>query len=90
MILSLAEAKEWLRIDGNEEDLSIQMLINGAEYKLKEGTGVTYDSTNDLAKIFCLKCIVDWYENRLPVNVIDHMGISMITILTYGSGSVTV
>jgi len=87
MIITLDEVKEWLRIDGEEDDLTIQMLIGGAELRLKEGTGITYDSNNELAKLFCLKCVADWYENRLPTNVIDNTSISLMTILTYGSGS---
>jgi uncharacterized phage protein (predicted DNA packaging) len=88
MIVSLEEAKEWLRVDGNDDDITITVLIGAAENRLKVGTGIAYDDTNDLAKLFCLKCVTDWYENRLPTNVIDQVAISIITMLTYGSGSV--
>lgn len=87
MIIDLEEAKEWLRVDGTDDDSTIQTLIGAAELKLKEGTGITYDSSNNIAKLFCLKCITDWYENRLPTNVIDNTLISLMTILTFGSGS---
>lgn len=90
MIVTLEEVKEWLRIDGTDDDITIQTLIGAAELRLKEGTGIEYDNTNELAKLFCLKCITDWYENRLPTNVIDNASISLITVLTYGSGSVVI
>ena len=64
MILTLEEAKNWLRVDGNEDDQMIQMLINSAEEYLKNATGKTFDSTNNLAKLFCLTLVTDWYENR--------------------------
>jgi uncharacterized phage protein (predicted DNA packaging) len=64
LIISIDEAKEWLRIDHNDEDSTIDMLIHAAEVYLKNATGHTFDSTNHLAKIFCLVLVTDWYENR--------------------------
>uniref|UniRef100_A0A7U4DJY4 Uncharacterized phage protein (Putative DNA packaging) n=1 Tax=Geobacillus sp. (strain Y4.1MC1) TaxID=581103 RepID=A0A7U4DJY4_GEOS0 len=64
MIISLEEAKEWLRIEHNDEDNTILMLINSAETYLQNATGNTFDNTNNLAKLFCLVLITDWYENR--------------------------
>jgi uncharacterized phage protein (predicted DNA packaging) len=64
MILELEETKNWLRVDGNEDDQTIQMLINAAEQYLKNATGKTFDSSNYLAKTFCLTLVSDWYENR--------------------------
>jgi uncharacterized phage protein (predicted DNA packaging) len=64
LILTIEEAKEWLRIDGDYENTTIQMLINAAELYIKNATGKTFDSTNELAKLFCLVLVTDWYENR--------------------------
>lgn len=64
MIVTLEEAKEWLRIDGDYDDMVIEMLIESAEQYLKNATGKEFDSSNRLAKLFCLVLIVDWYENR--------------------------
>lgn len=64
MIITLDETKQWLRVDHNEEDILIQTLINAAENYLKNATGNTFDSTNELAKLFCLVLVADWYENR--------------------------
>lgn len=64
MIVSIDEAKEWLRVDHNDEDNMIQMLIKAAEKYLKNATGNEFDSSNELAQLFCLVLIADWYENR--------------------------
>jgi uncharacterized phage protein (predicted DNA packaging) len=64
LIISLDEAKEWLRIEHNDEDNILQMLIKSAETYLQNATGNTFDNTNNLAKLFCLVLVTDWYENR--------------------------
>lgn len=64
MIVTLEEAKNWLRVDFSEDDALITTLINAAEEYLKNATGTTFDATNHLAKIFCMTLIADWYENR--------------------------
>lgn len=64
MIVSLDEVKTWLRVDFSDDDATISMLIAAAEEYLKNATGITYDSTNHLAKLFCMTLIADWYENR--------------------------
>lgn len=64
MIVSLEEAKDWLRIDGDYDNSIIEMLIGSAESYLKNATGKNFDSSNNLAKLFCLVLVADWYENR--------------------------
>lgn len=66
MILTLPETKGFLRIEESftDEDNLIQILINASEKYLLNATGNTFDSTNDLAKLFCLVLVADWYENR--------------------------
>ena len=63
-ILTLNEAKTWLRIDGEDEDGIIEMLIGAAEEYLNNATEVRFDGSNQLAKLFCLVLCADWYENR--------------------------
>ncbi|MBW7475946.1 head-tail connector protein [Paenibacillus oenotherae] len=63
-ILTLDETKTWLRIDGEDDDTSIYMLMGAAETYLHNATEVTFDSSNDLAKLYCLVLTADWYENR--------------------------
>lgn len=66
MIVTLKEVKEFLRIeqDFTEEDTLINMLITASESFLYNATGVQFDNTNTLAKLFCLVLITNWYENR--------------------------
>lgn len=64
MILELQETKDWLRVDGNEEDTTITLLIGAAEEYLKNATGRVFDFTNNQARLFCLVLVTDWYENR--------------------------
>jgi len=63
-ILTLDETKTWLRVDGSDEDATIEMLISAAETYLHNATEVEFDAENSLAKLFCLVLVADWYENR--------------------------
>lgn len=88
MIVTLEEVKQWLRVDGDDDDLQIGMLINASERYLKEATGIQFDYTNELAKLFCLVLIVDWYENREFVGKagekVRHTINSILMQLSYG------
>jgi uncharacterized phage protein (predicted DNA packaging) len=64
MITNVQQAKSWLRVDYDEEDEDIQMLVDAAELYLKNATGKDYDSANPLAVLYCRVLITDWYENR--------------------------
>ncbi len=68
MIITIEETKQYLRLDGNEEDALIETLISAAESYLKNATGHTFDETNSLAKLFCWVLVTDWYEYR------EHVG----------------
>jgi len=63
MIVTTEEAKEWCRLDG-EDDMTIKMLVGAAEEYLKNSTGIEFDKQNQLAKLYCLVLVSDWYENR--------------------------
>jgi len=63
-ILTPEEAKTWLRVDGDDEDTTIKMLIGAAETYLHNATEATFDDNNELAKLYCLVLCADWYENR--------------------------
>lgn len=64
MILELEETKQWLRVDGDEEDAIIDLLIGSAEEYLRIAVDREYEKTDIQAKHFCLVLITDWYENR--------------------------
>lgn len=62
-ILTLEETKMWLRVD-DDEGPTIKMLMGAAETYLHNAVEVEFDSENQLAKLFCLVLVADWYENR--------------------------
>ena len=64
MIVSLSEAKDWLRDIPDEDTGILAIIVEAAESYLKNATGKTFDDTNVQAKLFCLVLITDWYENR--------------------------
>lgn len=95
MIVSINEVKEFLRIEkeNTDEDLLLQTLIYAAEEYLKNATGNTFENTNNLARLFCMILISDWYENREYIGkaserVRDTVN-SMITQLKYCYGGDT-
>ncbi|MBS4191749.1 head-tail connector protein [Bacillus sp. FJAT-49705] len=95
MILELNETKEWIRVDGTEEDSIISTIIGAAEEYLEGATGKKFDDTNHRAKIFCLVLVTDWYENRdligsKPSEKVRFSIQSMLAQLQYSTeGSVT-
>jgi uncharacterized phage protein (predicted DNA packaging) len=64
LIVNLGEVKAWLKVDSDEEDSDIQLLIDSAELYLKNATGKIFDNSNVLAKLYCRVLISDWFENR--------------------------
>jgi uncharacterized phage protein (predicted DNA packaging) len=90
MIVSLDAVKNWLRIDFSEDDALLTTLISAAEEYLKNATGITYDSENHLAKLFCMTLIADWYENREMIGKATDQTRpiiqSILTQLTYSYG----
>lgn len=90
MIVTLEEAKEWLKVDFSDDDATIQRLINAAEKYLKNATGNTFDSSNELAQLFCLVLVADWYENREMIGKVSdkirHTVDSILAQLSYCYG----
>lgn len=64
MIITLEEAKTWLRIDSDEDNGTLEMLIGAAEEYLHNATGISFGQEHQLAKLYCLVLCADWYENR--------------------------
>ncbi len=63
-ILTLEETKQFLRIDSTDDDALLGTLITAAGEYLYNATGKTFDSTNSLAKLFCMVLVSDWYDDR--------------------------
>lgn len=72
MILNLQEAKEWLRIDYDEDNAQIQLLIDTAETYLRDSidnfdtklANDTDGSFKNKAKLVMLVLITNWYDSR--------------------------
>jgi uncharacterized phage protein (predicted DNA packaging) len=64
MIIELEEAKTFAKIDYDEENEIVQLLIDVASEGLKNATGILFDSTNNLARLYCLVMVKDLYDNR--------------------------
>jgi len=65
MIITLLEAKEWLRVYGDEEDDLIESLVEASILYLQNATGKeTFVKNLTLAKRFCLYLVAYWYEDR--------------------------
>lgn len=64
MIITLDEAKTFLRVDITAEDTMIQTLIDAATSYLNSASGIVFDSTYPRAKTVCLMLVAEWYSNR--------------------------
>lgn len=68
MTVSLNEAKEYLRIDIDDEDATIQTLLNSAQKICMDVARIDdetkFDSLGDVAKTAVLYTLGYYYENR--------------------------
>jgi len=66
MIIDVAAAKNYIRVDGNDDNDLIELQIGAAEEFIKNGTGKSLDwlSTNKIAKLFCLMLVQNMYDKR--------------------------
>lgn len=64
MILELQEVKDYLKIDYDDEDTLLNDLIIAAENYLYNATGKHYDSSNQLAKLYCRVLVNEWFKDR--------------------------
>ena len=76
--------KEYIKVDGNDEDLVIQSLTIAAETYL-ENAGCPKDYGNDLYKLAVNLLVSTWHNNRDPNitdNKIGKLQFSLDTIIT--------
>ena len=67
-LVTLEEAKAYLKIDIDDDDEMLTLQIQAAEAYLTGATGQTYASETDvLAKLYCLMLIQHLYDNRTLV-----------------------
>lgn len=81
--MEINELKEWLRIDGNDEDATLTGLISSSEILIKQSTGVNPEdvaadtNAQDLYKLLQKIIIADLYENRLGSSKINPITVSL-------------
>ncbi|MGG5736733.1 head-tail connector protein [Bacillus cereus group sp. IBL03679] len=81
MVLKLEEAKEYLRVDGDEEESLISSFITAAEIYIKNATSKNVDLKSELAKLAARILISHWYENREAVGKAEQLAFSLQSIL---------
>ncbi len=67
MIVTLEEVKMYCRIDDDEEDFLLELLIKNAEAYIEDSIKPISHMSNklmDKAKLISLILISDWYDNR--------------------------
>ena len=77
----LEKIKEYLKIDSNDEDTTVQTLITSAELYLKNA-GVIEDYQNELYDLAIKMLVLHWYENREIVGNSKKMAFSLDNIIT--------
>ncbi|MEH7220332.1 head-tail connector protein [Bacillus toyonensis] len=81
MVLTLEEAKKYLRVDGDEEDDFITSFIIAAEIYIKNATSKTVDLKSELAKLAARILIAHWHEKREAVGKAEQLAFSLQSIL---------
>lgn len=62
--MTLDEVKSFLKVDYEDDDALLTGLIKASEQYLKNATGKTFEETNELAKLYRLVLINEWYSRR--------------------------
>jgi len=66
-IISLEEAKSYLKIDIEDDDSLLNLQISAAEAYITNATGETYTGEDHLVKLYCLMLVQHLYDNRTLV-----------------------
>lgn len=83
MVLTLEEAKKYLRLDVDdiEEDNDVIPLILAAEGYLTNA-GCTLNTGDEVAKLAIKMLVVHWYENREPIGKGDKLAYGLQALIT--------
>ena len=81
MIVTLAEAKGHLKVEVDDDDAYITLLINAAEVFITDMTGKTFTDTDYLAKVACLLLITGLYLKRAVT--IDKGKVSQVVLMIF-------
>lgn len=81
MILTLEEAKRYLRQPGSHEDEDVTAIIIAAETYISNA-GIVLSADNELAKMAIKMLVVHWYENREPIGQTNLIALGLSSIIT--------
>lgn len=62
--MELSVIKEYLKIDFDDDDRLLEMLLDAARKYLFDAVGYKPDETDERVKLLLLVLISDWYEHR--------------------------
>ncbi|ARJ20518.1 phage gp6-like head-tail connector protein [Bacillus sp. ISL-8] len=79
MKISLDEAKQYVKVDGSEEDNLLTSFIMAAEEYLKDA-GVT-NTEAERYKIAVMILVAEWYENRGISKISDELSYSLRSLI---------
>ncbi|PFB40896.1 DNA-packaging protein, partial [Bacillus thuringiensis] len=77
MVLTVEEAKKYLRVDGDEEDDLITSFVIAAEIYIQNATRQDVKLDSKLAKLAARILISHWYENREAVGKAEQLAFSL-------------
>ena len=62
--MDIDAVKEYLRIDDDADDMTIELMMNAAKEYIKDAVG-RYDEKNPKTRILFFAIMQDFYENRI-------------------------
>lgn len=62
--MELSTIKEYLKIDFDDDDRILEMLLGSARRYVLDAVGYQPDETDERVKLLLLVLISDWYEHR--------------------------
>jgi len=80
-MLTLNEVKNYLRIDFDDDDGTIDGLVIAADLFVVGGTKSEIDKDSELYKLACKLLVNHWYLNREVVGKADKLAYSLDAIL---------
>jgi uncharacterized phage protein (predicted DNA packaging) len=80
-MVSLEDAKTFLRVDGPDDDALIQSLIDASVEYLANAAAANIDTSSKLYDLAQKILITHWYENREPVGKADKLPFSLDSMI---------
>ncbi|MDE6833190.1 MAG: head-tail connector protein [Ruminococcus sp.] len=74
--MSLDLIKEYLKIDFDDDDRILEMLLDSARRYVRDAVGYQPDESDERVKLLLLVLISDWYEHRKYMEISNTKSIS--------------